>query len=66
MALQEGVPETSDGQFFIALTPQPDMDGRYTVLGRVVEGMDVVDRLAAWDVIRRTRVWDGASMIGRE
>ena len=66
MALQAGVPETSDGQFFIALTPQPDMDGHYTVLGRVVEGMDVVDRLAAWDVIRRTRVWDGVSVIGRE
>ena len=66
LALQDGEPETADGQFFVALTPQPDMDGRYTVLGRVVEGMDVVDRLAEWDVIRRTSVWDGVSMIGRE
>ena len=66
VALVGDEPDTGDGQFFIALTPQPDMDGRYTVIGRVVEGMEVVDRLAEWDVIRRTRVWDGVSMIGRD
>ena len=32
------------------------------VIGHVVAGMDVVDRLQQWDVIRRVRVWDGVSM----
>ena len=39
--------------------PQPHLDGRYTVFGQVVDGMDVVDRLVAGDVVRRVRAWDG-------
>jgi peptidyl-prolyl cis-trans isomerase B (cyclophilin B) len=31
--------------FFIALGPQPALDGTYTVFGRVVEGMDVVRKI---------------------
>jgi len=33
--------------FFIVLADQPALDGTYTVFGRVVEGMDVVNQLAA-------------------
>ena len=66
VTLQGDKPETGEGQFFIALTPQPDLDGLYTVIGRVVDGMAVVDGLNQWDVIRRTRVWNGISMTGRE
>ena len=51
--------DTAGSQFFITHSPQPHLDARYTVIGRVVSGMDVVDRLEAWDVIRRVRVWDG-------
>ena len=53
--------DTGGSQFFIAHSPQPHLDGRYTVLGRVVTGMDVVDRIEQWDVIRRVRVWDGTT-----
>ena len=66
LTLQGEEPETAEGQFFIALTPQPELDGHYTVIGRVVDGMAVVDGLTQWDVIRRTRVWDGVSMTGLE
>ena len=66
LTLQGEEPETAEGQFFIALTPQPELDGHYTVIGRVVDGMAVVDGLNQWDVIRRTRVWDGVSMTGLE
>ncbi|HAK54259.1 MAG: HEAT repeat domain-containing protein [Vicinamibacterales bacterium] len=66
MDWQNDEPETGAGQFLIALTPQPDLDGRYTVIGRVVDGMAIVDGLTQWDVIRRSRVWDGVSMVGRE
>ena len=54
--------DTGGSQFFITHSPQPHLDGRYTVIGTVVGGMDVVDRLQQWDVIRRVRVWDGFSM----
>jgi cyclophilin family peptidyl-prolyl cis-trans isomerase/HEAT repeat protein len=52
-------PDTGGSQYFITHGPQPHLDGRYTVFGQVISGMDVVDRLRQWDVIRRVRVWDG-------
>ena len=53
--------DTGGSQFFITHAPQPHLDDRYTVFGRVVAGMDVVDAIEPWDVIRRVRVWDGSS-----
>ncbi len=48
--------DTEGVQFFITHSPQPHLDGRYTVVGRVVEGQDVADRLVPGDRIRRARV----------
>ena len=52
-------PDTSGSQFFIALSPQPHLDGRYTAFAKVVSGMDIVDELRQGDAIRRVLVWDG-------
>ena len=57
--------DTGGSQFFITHSPQPHLDGRYTVFGQVVSGMDVVDRLQQWDTIDRIRIWDGVSWIGQ-
>jgi len=38
--------ESSGSQFYISLADLPNLDGAYTVFGRVVEGMDVVDQIA--------------------
>jgi cyclophilin family peptidyl-prolyl cis-trans isomerase/HEAT repeat protein len=53
--------DTGGSQFFITHSPQPHLDGRYTVFGYVVDGMDVVDRLVPGDVVQRVRVRDGVS-----
>jgi cyclophilin family peptidyl-prolyl cis-trans isomerase len=51
--------DTGGSQYFITHSPQPHLDARYTVFGQVIAGMEVVDRLTQWDVVRRVRVWDG-------
>jgi cyclophilin family peptidyl-prolyl cis-trans isomerase/HEAT repeat protein len=58
-------PDAGGSQFFITHAPQPHLDGRYTLFGRVVAGMDVVDHLQQWDVIRRVRTWDGIELVVR-
>ncbi|PYQ97563.1 MAG: hypothetical protein DMF97_13725 [Acidobacteria bacterium] len=55
-------PDSGGSQWFITHSPQPHLDAKYTVFGRVVNGMDIVDQLRQSDVIRRVRVWDGATM----
>jgi cyclophilin family peptidyl-prolyl cis-trans isomerase/HEAT repeat protein len=55
--------DTGGSQFFITHSPQPHLDARYTVFGRVISGMEVVDAINQWDVMKRVRVWDGAGGI---
>ena len=57
--------DTGGSQFFITYSPQPHLDARYTVFGHVTAGLDVLDRLQRWDVVRQVRVWDGNEMSGR-
>jgi HEAT repeat protein len=51
--------DTGGSQFFITLSPQPHLDGRYTAFGRVVQGFDRLEEISQWDVIERVRIWDG-------
>ncbi|MFQ5670291.1 MAG: HEAT repeat domain-containing protein [Acidobacteriota bacterium] len=48
-------PDTGGCQIFITYAPAPRLDGRYTVFGRVVEGMDVLDALDRGDRCLRVR-----------
>jgi cyclophilin family peptidyl-prolyl cis-trans isomerase len=43
--------DTGGSQWFITLSPQPRLEGRYTVFGEVVSGMDVVERIQPGDRI---------------
>ena len=52
--------DTGGSQFFVTQTAQPHLDGRYTAFGRVIEGMEVVDRLARGDAITSVRIERGA------
>ncbi len=44
-------PDTGGSQYYLTLTPQPHLDGGYTVFGRVVQGLDVMDALLYGDRI---------------
>jgi cyclophilin family peptidyl-prolyl cis-trans isomerase len=49
-------PDTGGSQFFIAHSPQPHLDGGYTVFGYVVNGMDAADRVVQDDRVGSMRV----------
>jgi len=39
-------PDSASSQFYICLKPEPERDGKFTVFGQVVDGMDTLGRLA--------------------
>jgi cyclophilin family peptidyl-prolyl cis-trans isomerase len=46
----------ADSQFYVTLAAQPPLDGKYTVFGKIISGMDVVQKIAAGDRIIRATV----------
>ena len=46
----------ADSQIYITLSPRPALDGKYTVIGKVLSGMEVVDKLQVTDVIKKMTV----------
>ena len=51
-------PDSASAQFYIALKPLPELDGRYAVFGKVIEGMDVVDEIRQGDRITKASLGD--------
>ena len=45
-------PDTGGSQWFLNLSPQPHLDGTYTVFGRMVNGQGTLQRVVQGDVIR--------------
>ena len=52
--------DTGGSQWFVTHSPQPHLDGGYTVFGRVTTGMDVVDRITRGDFIRSITITESA------
>lgn len=48
--------DTGGSQFFVCHSPQPHLDGVHTVFGKVIEGVDSVDRVRAGDVMSKVRI----------
>jgi len=51
-------PNSADSQFFICFAPSPFLDGKYTIWGKVVSGMEYVDQIKKGDQARNGSVTD--------
>jgi cyclophilin family peptidyl-prolyl cis-trans isomerase len=49
-------PDTGGSQWFVTLSPQPHLDGTYTVFGRVLSGMPALQAMQPGDRIERIRI----------
>ena len=52
-------PNTNGSQFFITHSPQPHLNGRHTVFGKVVSGQDVVDAIQQGDKMLHLEIQEG-------
>jgi cyclophilin family peptidyl-prolyl cis-trans isomerase len=48
-----GTPTAADSQFYILRRNAPELDGKYTVFGKVLKGMDVVGKIQRGDILKR-------------
>ena len=56
LAMANAGPNTNGSQFFITHVATPWLDGKHTVFGKVVDGLDVVDKVAQGDVIQSVKI----------
>ena len=56
LSMANAGPNTNGSQFFITHVPTPWLDGKHTVFGKVVEGLEAVDKVQQGDHIRSVRI----------
>jgi cyclophilin family peptidyl-prolyl cis-trans isomerase/HEAT repeat protein len=58
--------DTGGSQWFVTHSPQPHLDGGYTVFGHVISGMEVVDTVVRGDIIRSVTIIERSSARSRK
>jgi len=61
LSMANAGPNTNGSQFFITHGPQPHLNGRHTVFGRVMNGQEVVDAIEQGDRMLRVTISEEAS-----
>jgi len=56
LSMANSGPNTNGCQFFITYTPQHGLDGKHSVFGQLIEGMDVLEKIEPGDAIVRITI----------
>ena len=56
VAMANAGPNTNGSQFFIMLADHPELPKNYTIFGKVVEGMETVDKIMPGDVMKKVTI----------
>lgn len=56
LGLATAGPDTGGSQYYLCHASQPHLDGAYTVFGRVIDGVEVMDRIVQGDLMLQVRV----------
>ncbi len=66
LAMANNGADTNSSQFFITYAPAPSLDGSFTIFGRVLSGMDVLEQLTPRDTETDTSLPPGDKLISVE
>lgn len=64
LAMANSGPESNGSQFFITYDALPNLDGRFTIFGRVISGMEVVNNITPRDPAQNPNLPPGDMILG--
>lgn len=56
VAMANAGPNTNGSQFFIMLTNHPELPKNYTIFGKIIKGMEIVDKITVGDVMNKVSI----------